>query len=72
MIKNKDYNLKGKFKFLVVTYKRNQRAACGRGLGILVLCFFTGADVEGGVGSQREGLFGVSSLTLALNSRMAL
>ena len=55
-----------------MTYKRNQRAACGRGLGILDLCFFTGADVEGGVGSQREGLFGVSSLTLALNSRMAL
>ena len=46
MIKNKDYNLKGKFKFLVMTYKRNQRAACGRGLGILDLCFFTGADVE--------------------------
>ncbi len=53
-------------------YNRNQRTAWGRGLAALRFCFFTADDVEGGVGSQREGLSGVSSLTLALNSRMAL
>ena len=57
---------------LVVIYNRNQRTASGRGLAFLRRCFFTGETVTGGLGSQREGLLGVSSLTLALNSRTAL
>ena len=57
---------------VVMIYNRNQRTAPGRGLDALCLWFFTVDEVVGGVGSQREGLSGVSSLTLALNSRMAL
>ena len=53
-------------------YNRNHRTAWGRGLSTLRLCFLTEDNVTGGVGSQREGLSGVSSLTLALNSLMAL
>ena len=37
------------------------------GVDIFRLCFFTGDEVEAGVGSQREGLSGVSSPTLVLN-----
>ena len=57
---------------VLIIYNHNQRMAGGRGLDILRLCFFAGDEVRGGVGSQREGLSGVSSLTLTLNSRMAL
>ena len=57
---------------LVVIYNRNQRTTSGRGLAFLCRCFFTGDTVTGGLGSQRKGLWGVSSLTLALNSRIAL
>ena len=57
---------------LVVIYNRNQRTASGRGLAFLRRCFFTGETVTGGLGSQREGLLGVSSLILALNSQIAL
>ena len=57
---------------VVMIYNRNQRTTRGRGLAIPLLCFFTGEEVEGGVGSQREGLSGVASLTLLLNSRIAL
>ena len=53
-------------------YNRNHRTAWGRGLSTLRLCFLTEDNVTGGVGSQREGLSGVSSLTLALISLMAL
>ena len=57
---------------LVMIYKRNQRATRGRGLSSLRLFFLMGDTVTGGVGSQWEGLSRVSSLTLALNSRIAL
>ena len=53
-------------------YNRNHRTAWGWGLSTLRLCFLTEDNVTGGVGSQREGLSGVSSLTLALISLMAL
>ena len=71
MIKIKKTIYNNKMCVLMI-YNRNQRTAWGRGLAAPRLCFFTGNEVEGGVGSQREGLPGVSSLTLALNSRMAL
>ena len=57
---------------LVVIYNRKQRIASGRGLAFLRRCFFTGDTVTGGLGNHREGLLGVSSLILALNSRIAL
>ena len=71
MIKIKKTIYNNKMSVLMI-HNRNQRTAWWHGLAALRLCFFTGDEVEGGVGSQREGLSGVSSLTLALNSRMAL
>ena len=55
-------------------YNYNQRTASGRGLCTLRLCVFKGENFTGGVGSQRDGLSGVSSLTIyiALNYLMAL
>ena len=55
---------------VLMIHNRNQQTAGGRELAVLRL--FTGDEVEGGEGSQREGLYGALSLTLALNSRMAL
>ena len=57
---------------VLMIHNRNQRTAWGRRLAALCLCYFTGDEEEGGVGSQREGLSAVSSLTLPLDSRMAL
>ena len=67
MICNNNYKMS-----LVVIYNRNQRTASGRGLAFLRRCFFTGDTVTGGLGNHREGLLGLSTLTLALNSRIAL
>ena len=53
-------------------YNYNQRTASGRGLCTLRLCVFKGENFTGGVSSQRDGLSGVSSLTIALNYLMAL
>lgn len=72
MFKINDVINKAKKKSLVVTYFFNQRTALGCGLTILRLCFLTGDTVMGGLGSQREGLSGMLSLALALNSQMAL
>ena len=73
MIKIKTCLATIKIMYVVVIYKRNQRTAWGRGLSTLPLCFFTRAElVVGGVGNQRVGLSGVSSLTLVWNSRIAL
>ena len=35
-----------------MNYNHNQQAACGRELNTLRPCFFTGDEVEAGVGSQ--------------------
>ena len=53
--------------FITVTSAQPQR-----GLAFLRRCFFTGETVTGGLGNHPERLLGVSSLTLALNSRIAL
>ena len=57
---------------LAVIYNRNQRTVRLRRLSTLPLFLFTGGTVIDGLRNHREGLSGVSSLTLALNSRIAL
>ena len=57
---------------LAVIYNRNQRTAGLRRLSTLRLFLFTEETLIGGLGNNREGLSGVSCLTLALNSRIAL
>ena len=57
---------------LAVIYNRNQRTARLQGLSTLRLFLFTEGTPIGGLGNHREGLLGVSCLTLALNSRIAL
>ena len=61
------YNNNNKMS-LVVIYNRNQRTASRRGFAFLCRYLFTGDTITGGLRNHREGLLGVSSLTLPLNS----
>ena len=68
MIYNNNNNNVSCGDFITVTSAQPQ----GVDSHIFAAVFLTGDTVTGGLGSQREGLLGVSSLSLALNSRTAL